>query len=48
MKYLKGGAARAEQNSDDPLPSVRTAAHAVSFGRRSQPGFGEFATGRHE
>jgi len=24
--------------SDDPLPSVRTAAYAVSFGRRSQPG----------
>jgi catalase len=24
--------------SDDPLPSVRTAAYGVSFGRRSQPG----------
>jgi catalase len=23
--------------SDDPLPSVRTAAYGVSFGRRSQP-----------
>jgi len=23
--------------SDDPLPSVRAAAYAVSFGRRSQP-----------
>jgi len=23
--------------SDDPLPSVRTAAYSVSFGRRSQP-----------
>ena len=24
--------------SDDPLPTVRTAAYAVSFGRRNQPG----------
>jgi hypothetical protein len=23
--------------SDDPLPTVRTAAYAVSFGRRTQP-----------
>jgi catalase len=37
LLFLPGNLTAGIELSDDPLPSVRTAAYGVSFGRRSQP-----------